>query len=215
MSWPNGNRGDAVIDMGKPVSFTGGLEFSNLTYTMVTKKEVNGTLADQEVDLLHRITGYARKGCITAVLAGRIASGSLKGRVSMDGVDISPSFIKRTLAYIIGYFQCLRMGRKVSNGENPIEFLIDVIQEYDQSEVGVERLAEFALTGMKPPSLADEEAAMTTVALSLVPAWRGGRRLLLEAGAQDKEFDHSLRSPWNNSRSWSAEVYAVSAAEQS
>ncbi|PSS30633.1 ABC transporter G family member 17 like [Actinidia chinensis var. chinensis] len=373
MRRPNGNRGDAVIDIGKPVSIMGGLEFSNLTYTVVTKKEVNGTLANQEVDLLNRITGYAPKGCITAVmgpsgagkstlldgLAGRIASGSLKGRVSMDGVDISASYIKRTSAYImqddrlfpmLTVYETLmfaadfrlgpistsdkkqrvemlieqlglsttrntyigdegtrgvsggerrrvsigvdiihgpsllfldeptsgldstsahsviekvhdiarsgsiviltihqpsyriqllldhliilargqlmyqgppkdvglhlsRMGRKVSNGESPIEFLIDVIQEYDQSEVGVEPLADFALTGLKPPPLADEEASLTTVAPSPALAWqgrrdrtgeRGGRRLHLEADAQDKEFDHSLRSPWNNSRSWSA-----------
>ena len=66
-------------------------------------------------DLLNRITGYAPKGWITAVmgpsgagkstlldgLAGRIASGSLKGRVSLDGKEMSPSLIKRTSAYIM------------------------------------------------------------------------------------------------------------------
>jgi ABC-type multidrug transport system ATPase subunit len=43
-------------------------------------------------------------------LAGQIASGSLQGRVSMDGAKINPSLIKRTSAYImqdIGSSQCL------------------------------------------------------------------------------------------------------------
>lgn len=47
-----------------------------------------------------------------------------------------------------------RMGRRVPKGENSIEHLIDVIQEYDQSEHGVEAVAEFARTGLKPPPLA-------------------------------------------------------------
>lgn len=65
--------------------------------------------------MLNRITGYAPKGCITAVmgprgagkstlldgLAGRIAGGSLKGRVSLDGKEMSSSLIKRTSAYIM------------------------------------------------------------------------------------------------------------------
>lgn len=114
----NGHRGggEAVIEIGRPVNFTGGLEFSSLTYTVTKKKkDESGSWVSQEVDLLHRITGYAPKGCVTAVmgpsgagkstlldgLAGRIASGSLQGRVSLDGADISPSIIKRTSAYIM------------------------------------------------------------------------------------------------------------------
>ncbi|PRQ19582.1 putative fe(3+)-transporting ATPase [Rosa chinensis] len=34
-------------------------------------------------------------------VAGRIAGGSLKGRVSLDGKEMSPSIIKRTSAYIM------------------------------------------------------------------------------------------------------------------
>lgn len=44
------------------------------------------------------------------------------------------------------------MGRKVPQGESPIEYLMDVIRAYDQSEYGVEALAEFARTGMNPPT---------------------------------------------------------------
>lgn len=109
------NRRDAVIDVGKPVSFSGGLEFTSLTYTVTKRKKVDGSWVKQEVDLLHKITGYAPKGCVTAVmgpsgagkstlldgLAGRIASGSLHGRVSLDGMDTTPSIIKRTSAYIM------------------------------------------------------------------------------------------------------------------
>ncbi|KAL2529471.1 ABC transporter G family member 17 [Forsythia ovata] len=102
--------------MGKPVNFTGGLTFSILTYTVIKKKnDANGDWEKQEVDLLYSITGYAPKGKITAVmgpsgagksnfldgLAGRIASGSLKGMVSLDGVDVSPRLIKRTSTYIM------------------------------------------------------------------------------------------------------------------
>lgn len=105
-----------LIEMpGKPVDFTGVLEFSNLTYTVTKKKKIEGTWLKEEVDLLNKITGDAPKGCITAVmgpsgagkstlldgLAGRIASGSLKGKVTLDGKETSPSLIKRTSAYIM------------------------------------------------------------------------------------------------------------------
>ncbi|KAL4313651.1 hypothetical protein AHAS_Ahas15G0006400 [Arachis hypogaea] len=97
------------------VGFSGGLEFWNLTYTVSKKLKVEGKWSSEDVDLLHDITGYAPKGCITAVmgpsgagkstfldgLAGRIKSGSLKGRVSLDGASVSASLIKRTSAYIM------------------------------------------------------------------------------------------------------------------
>lgn len=102
-------------DIPKAPNFTGGLEFSDLTYTVTKKQKIDGKWVAQEVDLLHRITGYAPKGSVTAVmgpsgagkstfldgLAGKIASGSLKGRVSLDGKEMSPSLIKRTSAYIM------------------------------------------------------------------------------------------------------------------
>lgn len=56
-----------------------------------------------------------------------------------------------------------RIGRKVSKGENPMEYFIDVVQEYDRSDIGVEVLAEFALTGVRPPQLvAYEEMPAST-----------------------------------------------------
>ncbi|KAK4437075.1 ABC transporter G family member 6 [Sesamum alatum] len=372
---------DMVIDVGKPVNMTGGLEFSGLTYTVIKKmKDINGAWVNQEADLLHDITGYAPKGCVTAVmgpsgagkstfldgLAGRIASGSLIGRVALDGADISPSLIKRTSAYImqddrlfpmltvyetlmfaadfrlgpisradkrqrveslieqlglsssrntyigdegtrgvsggerrrvsIGVdiihgpsllfldeptsgldstsahnviekvhniarsgstviltihqpssrilllldhlivlargqlmyqgppkdvtFHLDRMGRKVPKGENAIEYFIDVVQEYDQSELGVEVLAEFALTGVKPPQLAVHSEMLASSVNSLPPAAlppsrnsrrqasgghddRSSKRLPLQA-LKGGGFDHSVRSTWNTSRSWTA-----------
>ncbi|KAM7277147.1 hypothetical protein ACFE04_019013 [Oxalis oulophora] len=373
MARKNGHDRDTVIDIGKPMNFTGGLEFSGLTYTVTKKKKLEGKWLNQEVDLLHKISGYAPKGCITAVmgpsgagkstfldgLAGRIASGSLKGRVSLDGAEMSPSFIKRISAYIMqddrlfsmltvyetlmfaadfrlgsipmadkrqrvetlidqlgltssrntyigdegtrgvsggerrrvsigvdiihgpsllfldeptsgldstsalsviekvhhiartgstviltihqpsSRIQLLldhliilargqlmyqgspkdatlhlnRMGRKVPKGENSIEYLIDVIQEYDQSELGVEVLAEFSRTGMRPPPLSDEEMSILTEAgFTPVPAHRsrlgdgdkgqrsGKRQTIAHV---DDEFDRSVRSPYyNTSRSW-------------
>ncbi|XP_057998158.1 ABC transporter G family member STR2-like, partial [Hevea brasiliensis] len=322
----------------------------------------------------HRITGYAPKGCITAVmgpsgagkstlldgLAGRIASGSLKGRVSCDGTEMSPSLIKRTSAYIMqddrlfpmltvyetlmfaadfrlgpistadkkqrveklieqlglsssrntyigdegnrgvsggerrrvsigvdiihgpsllfldeptsgldstsahsviekvhniarsgstviltihqpsSRIQLLldhliilargqlmyrgspkdvtlhlsQMGRKVPKGENSIEYLIDVIQEYDQSEHGVEALAQFLLNGTKPPKLSDEDVSVSTVAPTPPPPYGNHRqsegsgkrrndrkRLPLQTSIyESNEFDHSLRSAtWSGS----------------
>lgn len=110
---------ETVIDMArveKPGGggFTGGLEFTSLTYTVVKKQRgAGGEWEKKDVDLLHEITGYAPKGCVTAVmgpsgagkstfldaLAGRIAS--LDGRVALDGVEMSPSLIKRSSAYVM------------------------------------------------------------------------------------------------------------------
>lgn len=53
-----GNQRDVVLDIIKPSSFTGGLEFSTLTYTVTKKeKDEDGKWSSKEVDLLHRVTG--------------------------------------------------------------------------------------------------------------------------------------------------------------
>ncbi|CAI0405389.1 unnamed protein product [Linum tenue] len=369
------NAHETVISIGKPAGFTGGLEFTDLTYSVTSKKKVEGKWVSKEIDLLNRITGYAPKGCITAVmgpsgagkstlldgLAGRIASGSLKGKVSLDGKETSPGLIKRTSAYVmqddrlfpmLTVYETLlfaadfrlgaipifekkdrveklidqlglsstrntyigdegtrgvsggerrrvsigvdiihgpsllfldeptsgldstsannviekvrgiaesgstviltihqpssriiqlldhliilargqlmyqgaptdvprhlgRMGRKVPKGESSIEYLIDVIQEYDQSDLGVQVLAEFTRTGMKPPPLAGGGDLLSTVARTPLPsrlankaaakqsAASGKQRLHLKAagieqGGGDDDFDRSIRSP-----SWS------------
>lgn len=105
-----------------------------------------------------------------------------------------------------------RMPRKIPKGESPIELLIDVIQEYDQSEVGVEALAEFARTGVKPPPLSGQQQHSVS---SVAPSSHLSHRY--EENSQDLSyssqvsrrvvdgFDHSLRSSHNNntSMSWS------------
>ncbi|KAK1292848.1 ABC transporter G family member 6 [Acorus calamus] len=342
------NRHDhSVIDVVKPSTFIGGLEFSGLTYTVAKKQRVDGKWTSRDVDLLHRITGYAPKGCVTAVmgpsgagkstfldgLAGRIASGSLEGRVALDGAEMSPTLVKRTSAYVmqddrlfpmLTVYETLmfaadfrlgavpredkrlrveklieqlgltssqntyigdegtrgvsggerrrvsigvdiihgpsllfldeptsgldstsahgvvekvhdiaragstviltihqpshrilslidhliilargqlmfigspkdvtrhlaRMGRKVPKGENSIEYLLDVVREYDQSELGVEALAEFCLTGMKPPKIDGGEYSISTVFPQTPQSFVHHR--------MDDGFDRSIRSP--------------------
>ncbi|KAM0911234.1 hypothetical protein ACQ4PT_013614 [Festuca glaucescens] len=366
MAQPNYRHGcghrdlEAAMDMAQPekataksgsrFGFTGGLEFTSLTYTVVKKQRgVGGEWEKKDVDLLHEITGYAPKGCVTAVmgpsgagkstfldaLAGRISS--LDGHVALDGVEMSPSVIKHSSAYVmqddrlfpmLTVYETLmfaadfrlgstvsaadkklrvdnlieqlglttsrntyigdegtrgvsggerrrvsigvdiihgpallfldeptsgldstsahsviekvhdiacagstvvltihqpssrilqlldhliilargqlmysggpkdvtahlsRMGRKVPKGENSIENLLDVIQEYDQSEFGVKALAEFCLTGLKPRKLAAEGLSL----VSSIPA--------TPVGPGGEDFDHSLRSqhsksPWS------------------
>lgn len=112
-----------------------------------------------------------------------------------------------------------RMGRKVHKEESPIEYLIDVIQQYDQSELGVEALAEFAHTGIKPPLLVDGDISFATILPTPTPPRHGGhghrgeghedkgrsgKRLPLQTSTHiTNDFDHSVRSPYNtNSRSW-------------
>lgn len=101
-----------------------------------------------------------------------------------------------------------RMSRKLPKGENAVEYFIDVVQEYDQSAFGVEALAEFALTGVKPPLLAEHDPPPAP------PGARKGHHQTFHEGQENRSskrlhlqtvkdsFDHSVRSPWNSSRSW-------------
>uniref|UniRef100_A0A0D9WWF2 ABC transporter G family member STR2 n=1 Tax=Leersia perrieri TaxID=77586 RepID=A0A0D9WWF2_9ORYZ len=347
---------------GGRYGFTGGLEFTGLTYTVIKKQRgAGGEWEKKEVDLLHEITGYAPKGCVTAVmgpsgagkstfldaLAGRVAS--LDGRVALDGVEMSPSLIKRSSAYVmqddrlfpmltvhetlmfaadfrlgssvsssdkrlrvdnlidqlglttsrntyigdegtrgvsggerrrvsIGVdiihgpallfldeptsgldstsahsviekvhdiacagstvvltihqpssriLQLLdhlvvlargklmysgsprdvvahlaRMGQRVPKGESSIEHLLDVIQEYDHSEFGVAALAEYCLTGLKPPKLAADGVSLVSSIPPTPLLHHGG-------GGGGEEFDHSLRSQHSRSP-WSGAAFTPS-----
>ncbi|GLJ46744.1 hypothetical protein SUGI_0985660 [Cryptomeria japonica] len=92
-----------------------GLEFQDLSYTVTKKIKKDGTNISREVDLLHEITGQALRGQVSAVmgpsgagkstfldaLAGRIASGSLRGSVSVDGRPVSTSYMKMISAYVM------------------------------------------------------------------------------------------------------------------
>lgn len=80
-----------------------GLEFENLSYSVVTKQKKGGQWVARETYLLHDISGQALRGHVTAILgpsgagkstfvdalAGRIARGSLEGSVCVDGRPVS------------------------------------------------------------------------------------------------------------------------------
>lgn len=93
---------DKSVDVSLPVVkvFRGqGLEFENLSYSVMKKTKKDGAWITREAYLLNNISGQALRGEVTAILgpsgagkstfldalAGRIAQGSLEGSVSMDG----------------------------------------------------------------------------------------------------------------------------------
>lgn len=79
-----------------------GLEFSNLSYSVIKRQKKDGVWIKKEAYLLHDISGQAIKGEIMAImgpsgagkstfldaLAGRIAKGSLQGSVRIDGKPV-------------------------------------------------------------------------------------------------------------------------------
>lgn len=79
-----------------------GLEFSNLSYSIIKKQKNDGVWINKETYLLHDISGQAIKGEVMAImgpsgagkstfldaLAGRIAKGSLEGSVRIDGKPV-------------------------------------------------------------------------------------------------------------------------------
>jgi len=98
--------GRNVNQLGPQKSTPGyGLEFSNLSYSIIKKQKKDGVWINKETYLLHDISGQAIKGEIMAVmgpsgagkstfldaLAGRIARGSLEGSVRIDGKPVKMS----------------------------------------------------------------------------------------------------------------------------
>lgn len=85
-----------------------GLEFNNLSYSVIKKQKRDGVWINKEAYLLNDISGQAMRGQIMAImgpsgagkstfldaLAGRIAQGSLEGSVRIDGKPVSHSFHK-------------------------------------------------------------------------------------------------------------------------
>ena len=85
------------------INFPGqGLEFKELSYSVIKKQKKDGVKVKKEVYLLNDISGQALRGEVTAILgpsgagkstfldalAGRIAKGSLEGSVSIDGRSV-------------------------------------------------------------------------------------------------------------------------------
>ncbi|XP_057865113.2 ABC transporter G family member STR2-like [Cryptomeria japonica] len=151
---------------------TGGLEFRNLTYTVIKKQKVGGKWVAEEIDLLHKITGHAPKGSITAVmgpsgagkstfldgLAGRIASGSLRGTVAMDGQEMSPSFIKRTSAYVMQDDRLFPMLTVYETLMYAAEFRLGQSVRFSEKEARVEKLIDqLGLTNARNTYIGNEE----------------------------------------------------------
>lgn len=81
-----------------------GLEFQNLSYSIIKKQKKDGVKIKKAAYLLNDISGQALRRQVTAILgpsgagkstfldalAGRIAKGSLEGSVSIDGRPVSP-----------------------------------------------------------------------------------------------------------------------------
>ncbi|XP_062192355.1 ABC transporter G family member STR-like [Phragmites australis] len=100
----------------KLTSFPGqGLEFKELSYSVIKKQKKDGVKVKKEVYLLNDISGQALRGQVTAILgpsgagkstfldalAGRIAKGSLEGSVSVDGRPVTTSYMKQISSYVM------------------------------------------------------------------------------------------------------------------
>ncbi|KAF5469194.1 hypothetical protein F2P56_013286 [Juglans regia] len=92
-----------------------GLEFKNLSYSVIKKQKKDGHWIKKEAYLLNDISGQAMKGEIMAImgpsgagkstfldaLAGRIAQGSLEGSVRVDGKPVTTSYMKMVSSYVM------------------------------------------------------------------------------------------------------------------
>ncbi|XP_015883601.3 ABC transporter G family member STR [Ziziphus jujuba] len=92
-----------------------GLEFQNLSYSVIKKQKKEGVWINKEAYLLNDISGQAARGEILAImgpsgagkstfldaLAGRIAQGSLEGSVRIDGKPVSASYMKMVSSYVM------------------------------------------------------------------------------------------------------------------
>ncbi|KAL5549605.1 hypothetical protein UlMin_004836 [Ulmus minor] len=92
-----------------------GLEFKNLSYSVIKKYKKDGVWINKEAYLLNDISGQAMRGEVMAImgpsgagkstfldaLAGRIAQGSLEGSVRIDGKPVTTSYMKRISSYVM------------------------------------------------------------------------------------------------------------------
>nr|GEV71955.1 ABC transporter G family member 17-like [Tanacetum cinerariifolium] len=90
-----------------------GLEFNNLSYSVMKKQKKDGVWITKEAYLLNDISGQAVRGEIMAImgpsgagkstfldaLAGRIAQGSLEGSVQIEGKPVTTSYMKMISSY--------------------------------------------------------------------------------------------------------------------
>ncbi|KAL3512156.1 hypothetical protein ACH5RR_024873 [Cinchona calisaya] len=92
-----------------------GIEFNNLSYSVMKKMKKDGVWITKEAYLLNAISGQAMRGEIMAImgpsgagkstfldaLAGRIAQGSLEGSVRIDGKPVTTSYMKMISSYVM------------------------------------------------------------------------------------------------------------------
>ncbi|KAF6150879.1 hypothetical protein GIB67_020962 [Kingdonia uniflora] len=92
-----------------------GLEFENLSYSVMKKQKKDGIWITKEAFLLNDISGQAMRGEIMAImgpsgagkstfldaLAGKIARGSLEGSVRIDGRPVNTSYMKKVSSYVM------------------------------------------------------------------------------------------------------------------
>ncbi|KAA8542847.1 hypothetical protein F0562_023999 [Nyssa sinensis] len=92
-----------------------GLEFNNLSYSVMKKQKKDGVWITKEAYLLNDISGQAMRGEVMAImgpsgagkstfldaLAGRIAQGSLEGSVRIDGKPVTTSYMKMISSYVM------------------------------------------------------------------------------------------------------------------
>ncbi|XP_021909434.1 ABC transporter G family member 17-like [Carica papaya] len=92
-----------------------GLEYSNLSYSILKKQKKDGVWITKEAYLLNDISGQAMRGEIMAIvgpsgagkstfldaLAGRIALGSLEGSVKINGKPVTTSYMKMVSSYVM------------------------------------------------------------------------------------------------------------------
>ncbi|KAM7471071.1 hypothetical protein LguiA_009254 [Lonicera macranthoides] len=92
-----------------------GLEFNNLSYSVLKKQKKDGVWISKEVYLLNDLSGQAMRGEVMAIIgpsgagkstfldaiAGRIAQGSLEGSVRIDGKPVTTSYMKMISSYVM------------------------------------------------------------------------------------------------------------------
>lgn len=92
-----------------------GLDFEDLTYTIVQNQKIDGKWKSTDIHLLEGISGQAVKGRLTAIMgpsgagkstfldavAGRTTQGSVSGTLRLDGRPVSCSYIRRKSAYVM------------------------------------------------------------------------------------------------------------------
>lgn len=99
----------------KSLSTGRGLEFNNLSYSVLKKYKKDGVWIKREAYLLNDISGQAMRGEVMAILgpsgagkstfldalAGRMAKGSLEGSVRIDGKPVTASYMKMVSSYVM------------------------------------------------------------------------------------------------------------------